>query len=81
MTLFHVTSKANQASIDAVGLDPERATHQEKAVWLVGRRTSCGAGPHRRQAGSRPDRGPDRLPRRDRPLEAPALSPRDLADI
>lgn len=35
MTLYHITHRDNQASIDAVGLDPSRATHKEKAVWLV----------------------------------------------
>jgi hypothetical protein len=37
MTLYHVTSKVNMASIDATGLDPSKATHGEKAVWLVSR--------------------------------------------
>lgn len=35
MTLYHVTSAANMVSIDATGLDPAKATHGEKAVWLV----------------------------------------------
>ncbi len=36
MRLYHVTSRSNQESIDATGLDPAKACHGvEKAVWLV----------------------------------------------
>jgi len=38
MRLYHVTNRCNQASIDATGLDPAKASHGvEKAVWLVSR--------------------------------------------
>jgi hypothetical protein len=35
MVLFHITHRRNMASIDRLGLLPERATGRELAVWLV----------------------------------------------
>ena len=55
MRLYHVTSAKNQASIDATGLDPQRAQHGvEKAVWLVTRSTVVWALAH---TAAKPGRG------------------------
>jgi hypothetical protein len=35
MVFYHVTHRRNCASIDKLGLLPERATGKERAVWLV----------------------------------------------
>ncbi len=52
--LYHVSSQANCESIDRDGLDPARATHGEKAVWLVSRSNVIWALAH---TAAKPGRG------------------------
>jgi hypothetical protein len=37
MVLYHVTHRRNVASIERLGLLPEKATGREKSIWLVSR--------------------------------------------
>lgn len=54
MTLYHVASRRNVASIDRDGLLPELAVNKEKAVWLVSRSNVTWALAH---TAAKPGRG------------------------
>ena len=55
MVLFHITNKKNVASIDRLGLLPERAMGKEKSVWLVTRTMIPWALAH---TATKPGKGP-----------------------
>ena len=54
MTLYHIASRTNCPSIDATGLDPQRAVNKERAVWLVTRSNVAWALAH---TAAKPGRG------------------------